>query len=106
MSSALQVGSETMDTDPDDSSPSSSSDSNSSSDEHGIGFPKGSESEFTGGSDDDDQSLSSNDKTNLVRFHKTIIVYIMFIFLFVVDGLQLNMMMVNVINVIYILFVI
>ena len=71
MSSAFQVGSDTMDPDPDDRWPSSSS---CSSDEQGIGFPKGSEAEFTGGSDDDDQSLSSNDKTNLVRFHKTIIV--------------------------------
>ena len=72
MSSA--VGS---DPDPDDSSPSSSgSNSNSSSsvDEHGIGFPKGSESEFSGGSDG---SLLSNDKTltDLVRFYETINIY-------------------------------
>ena len=86
MSSALLVGSDTMDPDPDDSWPSSSSDSNSSSDEQGIGFPKGSESEFTGGSDGDDQSLSSNDKTNLVRFHKTIILVIHHVYFFICCG--------------------
>ena len=70
MSSA--VGS---DPDPDDSSPSSSnSNSSSSVDEHGIGFPKGSESEFCGGTDG---SLLSNDKTltDLVRFYETINIY-------------------------------